>query len=191
VPASTLTKRTSNYLFVNSSKYVKAYTRKTVVVTSGGRELGKAMSLAFANARANIIIISCTQQPLSDTAAKIKAKGSKCLIIARDITDIVFTKRAIAKCVERFRSVNILINNASLARFSTLVANNLFKIWAVYELNVKDVVNIIHTALPVMFLHSKGIIFNIASNLGIIGIPYALAYSSLKSAVIKLSEVVS
>jgi hypothetical protein len=60
VPASTLTKRTSNYLFVNLSKYVKAYARKTVVITGRGRGLGKAMSLAFANARANIIIISCT-----------------------------------------------------------------------------------------------------------------------------------
>jgi hypothetical protein len=60
VPASILTKRTSNYLFVDPSKYIKAYAGKTVVITSGGRGLEKAMSLAFANARANIVIISRT-----------------------------------------------------------------------------------------------------------------------------------
>jgi short-subunit dehydrogenase len=191
VPASTLTKRTGNYPFVDPSKYVKAHAGKTVVVTGGGRGLGKAMSLAFANAGANIVIIGRTQQPLSDTAAEIEAKGSKCLTIAGDITDAAFTKRAIAECVERFGSVDILINNAGSARFSTLAADDLSKIWAVYELNVKAVVNMMHAALPVMFSHGKGIIFNIASDSGIIGIPYASAYSSSKSAVIKLSEVVS
>jgi NAD(P)-dependent dehydrogenase (short-subunit alcohol dehydrogenase family) len=190
-PSSSLTKHNDTYPSVDPSKFVEAHVGKTVLITGGGHGLGKAMALAFANAGASIAIIGRSQQPLSATASEIEAKGNKCVPIAGDITDSAFVKRAVAECVEKLGGIDILINNAGIGRFSTLAADDMAKWWAVYEINVLAVANMIHAVLPVMFSRSKGTIFNIASDSGAIGIPFATAYSSSKSAVIKLTEVLS
>lgn len=149
------------------------------------------MALAFANAGADIAIIGRSQQPLSATASEIEAKGRKCIAIAGDVTDSAFVKRAVAECLQKLGGIDILINNSGMARFSTLATDGMSEWWAVFELNVCAVLGMIYATLPTMFARGKGIIFNIASDSGIIGIPFTTAYSSLKSAVIKLTEVLS
>ncbi|EUC46225.1 hypothetical protein COCMIDRAFT_25765 [Bipolaris oryzae ATCC 44560] len=175
-PSSSLTKHNDTYPFIDPSKYARAHTGKTVVVTGGGQGLGKAIALAFANAGADIAIIGRSQQPLLATASEIEAKGRKCIAIPGDVTDSAFVNRAVAECV---------------GRFSTLAADDMSKWWGVFELNVRAVAEMAHATLPIMFARGKGIIFNIASDSGIIGIPFTTAYSSSKSAVIKLTEVLS
>ena len=190
-PSSSLTKHNDTYPSIDPSKYAKAHVGKTVVVTGGGQGLGKAMALAFANAGADVAIIGRSQQPLLATASEIEAKGRKCIAISGDITDPAFVKRAVAECVQKLGGIDILINNAGACRFSTLAADDMSKWWGVFELNVRAVAEMTHATLPVMFTRGKGIIFNIASDSGIIGVPFTTAYSSSKSAVIKLTEVLS
>ena len=60
---------------------------RTVVVTGGGRGIGRAIALAFAEPGAHIVITSRTESQLQQTAADIKAKGADATAIVMDVSD--------------------------------------------------------------------------------------------------------
>jgi 3-oxoacyl-[acyl-carrier protein] reductase len=86
---------------------------KVVLITGGARNLGRAMSTAFAAQGASVAINARSQRPeLAETIAAIEATGGKTLNCIADITDRAAVDRMIASIVERFGRLDILINNA-------------------------------------------------------------------------------
>lgn len=87
---------------------------KTIVVTGGGTGLGKSMSTYFSQLGANVVITSRKLDILEQTAKEITTQtGNKVLAVACDVRDENQVQNLLAKTLEKFGSVNGLLNNAA------------------------------------------------------------------------------
>jgi NAD(P)-dependent dehydrogenase (short-subunit alcohol dehydrogenase family) len=89
---------------------------KTAIVTGGGTNLGKAMSHALARAGANIVVAARTPEPLMETVAEVQALGRRAMAVQTDVTVSAQVNSMIDRTIEEFGAVDILINNAGVAR---------------------------------------------------------------------------
>src|SRR5271168_4101747 len=93
---------------------------KTIFITGGSRGIGKAIALRAARDGANIVIAAKTTEAhpklpgtIYTAAAEIEAAGGKALACVTDIRDEAQIAAAVAKAVETFGGIDVLINNAS------------------------------------------------------------------------------
>ncbi|WP_316796640.1 SDR family oxidoreductase [Pedobacter agri] len=87
---------------------------KTIVITGGGTGLGKAMGIYFLKLGANLVITSRKQEVLQKTADEMEEKtGGKVLAVACDVREVEQVENVLAKTLERFGSVDVLLNNAA------------------------------------------------------------------------------
>jgi NAD(P)-dependent dehydrogenase (short-subunit alcohol dehydrogenase family) len=87
---------------------------KTIVITGGGTGLGKAMGIYFLKLGANLVITSRKQDVLQKTAGEMEEKtGGKVLAVACDVRDTEQIEHLLAKTIETFGRVDVLLNNAA------------------------------------------------------------------------------
>ena len=85
---------------------------KTALVTGGGRGIGRAIALGFAELGANVVIASRKAEHLEPTQREIEALGVSCLAVPMSIREVEQVDALAAQTYERFGSVDYLINNA-------------------------------------------------------------------------------
>jgi NAD(P)-dependent dehydrogenase (short-subunit alcohol dehydrogenase family) len=134
---------------------------RTALVTGGGRGIGAATAIGFAQLGANVIIASRTEAELADTAARIEALGVQCLAVTTNIRDISSVEALRDAALERFGAVDFLINNAG----GQFLANP-FKIsdngWrSVVDLNLNGTWNVTSRFMRPMMQRGSGAIVNI------------------------------
>ena len=85
---------------------------RVVVVTGGGRGIGRAVALALAETGAHIIIASRTKAQLDATAAEIESKGARATPIAMDVGDEASVAHGFGTLHGAVTAVHLLVNNA-------------------------------------------------------------------------------
>lgn len=89
--------------------------RKVAIVTGGSRGLGKAMAISLAEAGAEVCIASRTLSQLEAAAAEIKAaSGRDALVVPTNVQSRLECDALIAKTVERFGRLDVMMNNAGI-----------------------------------------------------------------------------
>lgn len=87
---------------------------KTIVITGGGTGLGKAMGTYFLKLGANLVITSRKLEVLQKTAAEMTAEtGGKILAVQCDVRDTEQVENLLQSSIEKFGSVDVLLNNAA------------------------------------------------------------------------------
>jgi len=87
---------------------------KTILITGGGSGLGKSMASRFSQLGANVVIASRKPQVLEKTAAEISEKtGNPVLPLVHDVRDYRKIKALLQQIIERFGSIDALVNNAA------------------------------------------------------------------------------
>ena len=155
---------------------------KTALVTGAGKGIGKACAIALAEAGAELIIISRTQQDLSKVSKIVKKFRSKCTSYVGDVTNYVQIKNIINKQ----RKIDILVNNAGTnipEHFTKVQKKNM-------EYLVKlNTISTFHVAqlCALKMLESKnrkkigGSIINMSSQMGHVGGPIRSVYNMTKA----------
>lgn len=92
---------------------VFSFTGKTVIVTGGGRGIGRAIALGFAQAGANVVVCSRTNAEIDAVAEEIRNKGGKALAVATDLTVHEQLGNLVDTTVKEFGRIDILVNNAA------------------------------------------------------------------------------
>ena len=87
---------------------------RVALVTGAARGLGRAISLALANAGADVILGLRDGTTAEDLAEQIESMGRRALRVQMDVTDLRQIAAAIDEAVSRFERIDILINNAGL-----------------------------------------------------------------------------
>jgi citronellol/citronellal dehydrogenase len=128
---------------------------KTVLITGGTRGIGKAMALKLAAAGANIVIAakSVEEDPrlggtIFTAAAEVEALGAKALAVQVDIRDEAQIAAAIAKTIETFGGIDILINNASAIQLTDTASTPSKRFDLMHDINVRGTFLMVQHALP-------------------------------------------
>jgi 2-deoxy-D-gluconate 3-dehydrogenase len=87
---------------------------KTAIVTGAARGLGQGMSLAFAEAGADVVAVDVI--PMEDTQKQVQALGRKCITIQANLGDRKAIPGIIAEAKKTFSHLDILMNNAGIIR---------------------------------------------------------------------------
>ncbi|NOY36844.1 MAG: SDR family NAD(P)-dependent oxidoreductase [Chlorobi bacterium] len=100
-----------------------------------------------------------------------------------DVTDETRVNMVVASVIREWERIDILVNNACLAVFSTFEQKSTGDIRKEFEVNVFGYLNMIKAVLPYMKMSGRGIIHNIGSGVGITGFPGLSGYASAKGAI--------
>ncbi|MEW9923281.1 SDR family oxidoreductase [Clostridium butyricum] len=88
---------------------------KVAVITGGDSGIGRAVSIAYANQGANVVIVYKNEvEDAETTKKKVKEAGTKCTLIPGDITSMEFCTSTIEKVISEYGKIDILVNNAAV-----------------------------------------------------------------------------
>lgn len=86
---------------------------RVAIITGGGTGLGKAMAQEFSRLGAAVVLASRKPENLEPTARAIEAAGGRALAVPTDVRDPAQVDRMLARALEAFGQVDILVNNAA------------------------------------------------------------------------------
>ncbi len=165
---------------------------KVAIVTGSSRGIGRAIALALAKEGANIVV-NCKEniQLADDVVNLIKGSYQDALRIQADVTDRYQVEEMVAKTLDKFGRIDILINNAGTVRDS-VVRKMERETWdEVITTNLTGVFNCTRAVINFMREQKSGKIVNITSVQGQIGTIGASNYSASKAGVIGFTKSVA
>lgn len=162
---------------------------KTVIITGGSRGIGKACVLAFAKAKANIAFTyNQSEEAAQRVAAEAAKLGSNCLVLQADIKDYQQCRKVITQTLEKFGQLDILLNNAGIARDKALMMMELSDWQEVIDTNLNGTFNMTRAAITTLLKQKKGCIINMSSVSGLVGIARQTNYCAAKAGIIGFSR---
>ena len=161
---------------------------KVALVTGGARGIGKAICERLAAEGASLAIVDIMLDVAQATADEFTAKGINAKAYAANVAKFEDAESTIAKVVEDFGKLNILVNNAGITRDTLMMRMTEADFDAVIAVNLKGTFNFTKAACKVMMKARSGKIVNISSVVGRMGNAGQANYSASKAGVIGLTK---
>ncbi|MCX6000698.1 MAG: 3-oxoacyl-ACP reductase FabG [Chloroflexi bacterium] len=162
---------------------------RVVLVTGGGRGIGKAIALGFARAGADVVVASRTASDLDKVAREIEALGGHALAVQADIAVKSQVDNMVAKALDRFGTIDVLVNNAAINVMRPLVDLREDGWDKVMNVGLKGYFLCSQAVARVMMARKSGNIISIASDSAVKAAPMLGAYSISKAGVVMLTQV--
>ena len=167
-----------------------ALANKTIIVSGGGTGLGKSMATYFAELGANIVICSRKIEVLEATAAEITEKtGSRVLAVACDVRNYAEVENVVAKAVEQFGRIDILVNNAAgnFVSPTERLSNRAFE--SVIGIVLQGTINMTLATGKYWIKHSiQGTVLNIVTTYAWTGSGYVVPSATAKAGVLAMTR---
>lgn len=159
---------------------------KVVIITGAAGGIGKASALRFAEEGAKVVVADFVDG--SATVAEVKAKGVDSLYVQVDVTNPESVQAMVAKTVETFGRIDVLINNAGITK-DAMMKKMTKEAWdAVIGVNLTGVFNCTSAALPYMLEQKSGVVLTSSSVVGIYGNLGQTNYAASKWGVIGMTK---
>jgi 3-oxoacyl-[acyl-carrier protein] reductase len=157
-------------------------TARTVIVTGGSRGLGAALVQSFLDSGDRVATCSRSATPQTDTWVGDPALSDRFHHTVCDLADREATTAFVAGVIERFGRVDVLVNNAGVARDGVLGLFSDDDVDAVVDLNLKGTIHVTKLVTRRMLRHGGGRVINISSVVGLSGYRGLAVYSATKAA---------
>jgi 3-oxoacyl-[acyl-carrier protein] reductase len=161
---------------------------KNALITGAGKGIGKAIAIALAKEGVNVILVARTQSDLDEVATEVNKLGAQSVALAADVSDIDSVNKAVAEALDKFKTIDILINNAGIAAFGKILEMEPQAWERIIQVNLMGTYYTTRAVLPNMIARQTGDIINISSTAGLKGNASTSAYSASKFAVLGLTE---
>lgn len=161
---------------------------KVALVTGASKGIGRATALRLAADGANIVIAATSVDLLETLRKDLEGLGVECLAERCDVTRLFDCRNLVERSLDRFDSIDILINNAGVGSSGKIVESDPQKIEQMLKVNVLGVYYMSRFVLPSMIEKGKGDIVNIGSVAATKYSPNFAMYSATKFAVRAFSE---
>ena len=163
-------------------------TGRTALITGGGSGLGRAISLGFAEAGARVAVADISIENAHETATIIAAQGGDAFAERLDVTQRSEVETLTSKLLQRWDSLDILVNSAGRAIRGTALDYK-EEDWAtIINVNLTGTFFCCQAAGRQMASQRRGKIINIASIGGFIAYPGSIAYLASKGGVVQLTR---
>ena len=166
---------------------------KTVIITGGGSNIGRAIVHAFADEGSNIVIAELDPAQGQRVADEVTAKsaGGRAIVVATDVTSHESVNAMVEAATAEFGGADVLINNAGWT-IDRLFLEKPREEWErEVQVNLWGAINCIHAVLPGMVERQGGSIVCLSSDAGRMGEYREAVYSACKAGVIALSKSVA
>jgi NAD(P)-dependent dehydrogenase (short-subunit alcohol dehydrogenase family) len=163
---------------------------KSAVVTGGGSGIGRAMSLKFAANGAAVRILDINFHHAEAVVNEIQIAGGSVSAHACDVGNHQEVISAFARIAQQGR-IDVLVNNAGISQIGNVEATPEDAFDRIMRVNVKGYYNCIYACIGHMKAGGGGVILNIASIAGTVGLADRFGYSTSKGAVIAMTYSVA
>lgn len=157
---------------------------KSVLVAGGGRGIGRATALKFAELGANVAVADINADAAKETAEAVRALGVRATDLAADITDQSQCDQLVADTVAAFGRLDVLANIVGWSD-TTLFVDETSEYWdRIIDINLKGAIYLSRAALEPMREQNGGAIVLTSSDAGKVGTKGETVYAAAKAGVI-------
>lgn len=164
---------------------------KVAVVTGASRGLGRAIAVALAEAGADVAVAARTKTDLEETAHQAGQHGVRTLALPTDVTAFPAVERLMGHTVSALGRLDIVVNNAGIARVAPLAEAALDDWQAILDVNLSGVFYGCRAAAPYLIRQQAGKVINLSSVLAAVALPGYTMYAATKGAVISLTRTLA
>ncbi|RYX83769.1 SDR family oxidoreductase [bacterium] len=161
---------------------------RTILISGGSRGLGLNIARQFAKEGANLVLLARDEDELKNAKRELEGMGVQVLTIEGDVTLKSDCEKAVKATVERFGSLDGLVNNAGIIQIGPLehMSDEDFK--SAIDLHIYGPLYLSRAALPYLKRGRIGRIANIASFGGQVAVPHMAPYAASKFGLVGLSD---
>jgi 3-oxoacyl-[acyl-carrier protein] reductase len=164
---------------------------KVAIVTGGARGIGKEIALRLAKEGAHLVIADVDAQTLAKTEREIASCGVRVASFTVDVTDFNQVEQMVNKTLDKFKKIDILINNAGITVDALLIRMKEEAWDKVIAVNLKGTFNCTRAVSKIMIKQKSGRILSISSVVGLVGNVGQSNYAASKAGIIGLTKSVA
>jgi len=164
---------------------------KVAIVTGASRGIGKAMSLALAEAGSDVAVAARTLPKLEDLSEQIRSLNRNCVVCQTDVTRSEDLEKLVQKTLQKLGRIDILLNNAGMNVRKLAIDLSESEWDRVLNTNLKAYFFCAQAVAKEMVKGKGGSIINIASLRSLIAPPMAPAYTASKGGVSQLTKALA
>ena len=161
----------------------------SILITGGGRGIGRAIALAFAEPGATVAIAARTSAQLERAAAEIRQRGADAIAVTMDVRDASSVAAGFARLKERAPGLDVLVNNAGVGGGQPVEGSDEAAWRRIIDTNVTGTYLVCREALPLLGIGAR--VINLSSVLGRFGVPGYTAYCASKHAIIGFTRALA
>jgi short-subunit dehydrogenase len=154
---------------------------KVVIITGASSGIGEATAYAFAKQKCKLVLGARNYEKLEVVLKKCTELGAECIAVECDVSKEEDCKNLIEKSIQKFNTINILINNAGISMRALFADLDISVLKTVMGINFWGTVYCTKYAMPYL-LKEKGSVIGVSSVAGIKGLPGRTGYSASKFA---------
>jgi NAD(P)-dependent dehydrogenase (short-subunit alcohol dehydrogenase family) len=159
---------------------------KTALVTGGGRGIGRAIAERLAREGARVVVTGRTQTEIDEVALAVGG-----VAVAMDAADRASVRAGIDAIKDRAGDIDVLVNNAGFAESAPFDRTS-DEMWdSLFEVNVTSAFLLTRALVPGMIARGFGRVVNVASNAGLSGYAYTMAYCASKHAMVGMTRALA
>ena len=161
---------------------------KVALITGGDSGIGRAVAIAFAKEGADVAVVYLNEhKDAEDTKSMVEEEGGTCMLLAGDIGEEEFCRSAVQQTMEKFRRLDILVNNAAVQYPQENVVDiTAEQLERTFRTNVFAMFYFIKHALP--HLKKGNSIINTTSVTAYRGSAHLVDYAATKGAIVSLTR---
>ena len=164
---------------------------KIVIVTGGGRGIGKGIASTLASLGASVTINDIRKDNAEQTAQEICSAGGSAISAPGDVTNPDQVVEVVNKTIKKYGRVDILVNNAGIIGLVPFNEITIEEWNQMFNVHLTGSFLFSQAVLPNMTKNASGKIINISSNWGQRGAANAVHYSTMKAGIIGFTKALA
>lgn len=176
----------------NSNLNDRSISGKTVIVTGGGYGIGKQIALTLGRSGANVVVAARSQTKLEEVETELRAMNTDPLALTVDISSDDAVRDMVDQVVEKYQSIDVLVNNSAIAGPTAMVPDIETDEWQeAININLNGTFYCCKHVSGVMREMKSGNIITLSSVAGRTAYPLRAAYCVTRWGVIGLSHTLA
>ena len=148
---------------------MKRLEQKISLITGAAQGIGLATALKFAHEGATVIVCDVKRKAVDEAVKECEALGATAVGFVMDVTQRDMVDAVVARVMEHFGRIDVLVNNAGITQDARLQKMTLEQFDRVIDVNLRGVFHCAQAVTETMVAQGSGVILNASSVVGIYG----------------------